>query len=243
MTEYDHNFLLNRKVKIYQPCGMYHASTDAVWLAASVNRVRKGDRILDVGSGTGAVSLCLAHRLQDKDVKITGVDIQPDLVRAANLSAEANNFSEVSFACIDVLHERYAHCSFNHVVTNPPYYDKSMISPNSSKALAHSFESADLHGWIDFCIKALKPQGRFYMINRAAALSDIISALAGRLWGIEIFPLFSKPDETQAKRVIIRATKDCKTPPLIRAPLYVHTSDGGHTPLAEAVLRAGAGLD
>ena len=80
------DYLLNKKVKIYQPEGLYHASTDAVWLAAAVEKVKKGDSILDVGSGTGAVSLCLAARFRDKTPQIIGIDIQKDLVEASNLS-------------------------------------------------------------------------------------------------------------------------------------------------------------
>jgi hypothetical protein len=59
------NYLLDKKVKIYQPKNGYHASSDAVWLAAAIKKVNKGDKILDVGSGTGAVSLCLAERFAD----------------------------------------------------------------------------------------------------------------------------------------------------------------------------------
>lgn len=239
MLKYDNNYLLNKKVKIYQPQGLYHASTDAVWLAAAVNKVKKGDRFLDVGAGTGAVSLCLAHRFIDKNITVTGVDIQAELVAAAKQSAQDNGFNFARFEQVDILKNKYLPCSFNHVISNPPYYESDMPSPNSSKATAHNLSMQNFAKWIDFCIKALKPQGRFYMINRAEMLEDIITLLHGRLGAIEVFPIFSKPHDKQAKRVIVRAQKDNKTPLKIYNPLYVHNDDGSHSIVAEKVLRQG----
>ena len=64
MAEYTNDYLLNRQVKIFQPVDGYRASTDAVILSSLVQKVKKNDKILDVGSGTGAISLCLAARFQ-----------------------------------------------------------------------------------------------------------------------------------------------------------------------------------
>lgn len=235
----DWDYLLNKTVKIRQPKGLYHASTDAVWLAAAVSNVKVGDAVLDVGSGTGAVALCLAKRFKDKKLYIEGVEWQDELVEAANLSAAANGFDNVKFTEIDILSKRYKPCSFNHVISNPPYSTGDMPSPNDSKAKAHNFDKASFDKWIDFCIKALKPQGRFYMINRAEMLEYILADICDRLGGIEIFPIFSKPEDKKAKRVIVRAQKDSKTPLIIYAPMYVHNTDGTHSETAEKVLRGG----
>lgn len=237
-----YDYLLNKKVKIYQSEGFYHASTDAVWLAAAVEKIKANDAILDVGSGTGAVALCLAQRFKDKKAQITGIDVQKELVEAANLSAVANDFTNVKFELYDIFKGKYKPCSFNHVISNPPYFSDDMPSPNKSKALAHCFNEYGLRQWIDFCIKSLKPQGRFYMINRAEMLEYIISGISGRLGKIEIFPIFSKVGDLKAKRVIVRAQKDNKTPLVICAPKYVHEADGKHSALAESILRKGEAL-
>ena len=236
------DYLLNKTVKIYQPEGFYHASTDAVWLAASVNKIKKGDNFLDVGSGTGAVSLCIAARFKDKGINITGIDIQKELIEASKKSALANNFNNVLFEQIDIMKNKYKPCYFNHVLSNPPYSIGDMPSPNLSKATAHNFDEISFNKWIDFCIKALKPQGRFYMINRAEALEYIISGLRGRLGGIEVLPIFSKPSDAKAKRVIVRAQKDSKAPLIIHTPIYVHKDDCSHSELAEKILRQAQAL-
>ena len=87
MVSYTNDYLLDKRVKIFQP-------TDGVFLSSLLDskKIKKGDTILDVGSGTGAISLCLATRL--KDVKITGVDIQKDLVELSNKSAKENSYDD-----------------------------------------------------------------------------------------------------------------------------------------------------
>ncbi len=242
MTQVDENYLLDKKVKIYQPAGSYHASSDAVWLSAAVAKVKKNDTILDVGSGTGAVSLCLAERFKNNQIQITGIELQPLLAEAANKSAEANGFNFVHFINGDIFQPvPLKPCSFSHVVTNPPYALADMPSPNSSKATAHNFGAENLQKWLDFCIKMLKPQGHFYIINRTEALEDIIAHISGRLGKIEVFPLYSK-DGQSAKRIIIRAQKDSKAPLILHSGVLVHQTTGAYTPKAEEVLRQGKEL-
>ena len=88
MLEYSNDYLLDKKIKIFQPIDGYRASTDAVFLSSLLDEkiIKKENKILDVGSGTGAISLCLASRLKNKNVDILGVDIQKDLVELSNFS-------------------------------------------------------------------------------------------------------------------------------------------------------------
>lgn len=241
MQTYDENYLLNKRVKIYQPFEGYRASTDAVWVAAAVSRVKKGDNILDAGTGTGAIALCLAQRFKDCGISITGIEKQPLLAQAAALSAKANGFDFVQIINADIFHAGLKPCSFAHVITNPPYAEDDMPSPNNSKAMAHNFQDGGLKEWLDFCIKMLRPQGHFYIINRAEALENIIACLHGRLGKIEVLPLCSKPGQP-AKRVIIRAQKDSKAPLVLHPAILIHQPDGSHSAAAEAVLRDGLSI-
>lgn len=241
MTEIEENYLLDKKVKIFQPKGFYHASSDAVWLAAALKKVKKGDNILDVGSGGGAISLCLGERFKNSEITITGVEIQSLLAETANKSALANKFDFIKFENANIFECKFTPCSFSHVVTNPPYAEKDMPSPNESKAAAHNFQFEGLKSWIEFCIKMLKPKGRFYMINRAEALENIITAISGKLGNIEIYPLYSKEGQP-AKRVIVTAQKDSKAPMILHEGIVVHNKNGDYSEKANDVLRKGLAI-
>ena len=238
MQNHTNDYLLNKRIKIIQPINGYRASTDAVLLSSMIHKVKKSDTILDVGSGTGAISLCLAERFPQ--TPITGLEIQKTLTDLSNQSAQINNFDNLKFINVDIKTEakQIPSVSYTHIITNPPYSEKDMESPNKSKALAHNFENFSLKNWINFCIKKLHPQGYFYTINRAEAITEILSIINGKLGEIKILPLHSKPDQP-AKRVIIIARKDSHAPTQILPPFITHNNDGSYTAKAHEILRDG----
>ena len=242
LPNHSEDYLLDKQVKILQPIDGYRASTDAVLLSAMVEDVAHSAKILDVGSGTGAISLCLAQRLQNKPVQIVGVEIQPELVTLSNASAQANGFDFLHYLEIDIrqkpTHEMLAPCSFDAVISNPPYSLNDLPSPKSSKATAHNMQAFDLGGWLGFCLKMAKPFGRIYMVHRAEALPQICYFLQGKAGGITVLPIYSKVGQ-DAKRVIVAAQKDSKAPCRILPPFITHDDSGAYTPLAEQILRGG----
>lgn len=243
MDKYQEHYLLDKKVKIFQPNDGYHASIDAVFLAALVNKIKKNQTILDVGSGTGAVSLCLASRFKDQHLSITGVEIQENLAYLANLSAQANNFNFLKYINLDIKQKEnpISKICFDHVLTNPPYSLNDMASPNSSKAYAHNFQNMNLKTWIEFCLKRTSPNGHFYIINRAEALPEILHCCFNKIGAIKIIPLTSYEGE-KAKRVLVTGQKNNKTPAEIHSPIIVHSTDGNYTTTAQKILRDGASL-
>lgn len=240
--EFTEDYLLDKRVKIMQPTNGYRASSDAVLLSAMVDDVKANAKILDVGSGTGAVSLCLAQRLQKQQVQIYGIDVQPELVKLADLSAAANGFDFVRFITTDIRQKPHngelAPCSFDVVISNPPYSEHDMPSPNKSKATAHNHHDFGLLQWLEFCLKMTKPFGRIYMVNRAEALPQICTALQNKAGDLTVLPIYSKNGQI-AKRIIISAQKDSKAPSKILPPFVTHDESGKYTDKAEKILRQG----
>ena len=240
MVSYTNDYLLNKKIKIFQPKDGYRASTDAVFLSSLLDskKVKKDDTILDVGSGTGAISLCLASRL--KDVKITGIDIQKDLVELSNMSSKENGFDDfLTYINTDIRQKTSLPSgTFSFVITNPPYSDHDMPSPNESKKLAHNHQDFDLTGWLSFCLKMLKPKGYLLVINRAEAINEIITAIDKKAGSINVLPIYSKLGQ-DAKRVAVIAQKTAKGITKILPPFYTHNEDGSYTDKAQSILRLG----
>lgn len=237
--DYTEDYLLNKKVKIYQPKDGYRAAIDAVFLSSLIKEelVSYHSKILDVGSGTGAVSLCLAYRLKEKQPEITGIDIQENLVELSNKSAKANGFDFVRYEVLDIRQKTpLKPLSFDFVVTNPPYSDHDMPSPNESKKFAHNHQDFDLSSWLSFSLKMIKPKGYIALINRTEALNEILRAMHNKAGSIQILPLYSK-QEQPAKRILILAQKGSRGLTTILPPLYTHNKDGSYSPKAEQILR------
>lgn len=241
MDNFTNDYLLNKKVRILQPVDGYRASSDAVLLASLIENIKLSDTILDVGSGTGAVSLCLAYRFPENH--ITGLEIQPQLADLAKQSADINNFANLVYYQADIRQKKLtvSPCSFNHVITNPPYSEHDRPSPNLSKALAHNHTDFTLNEWLKFCLKMLKPFGKIYLINRVEAIDEILNTFSKHAGGIKIIPVYSKPGQ-QAKRILISAQKDSKAPTVICPPFYMYNSDGTYTRAADEILRKGKSL-
>ena len=127
--------------------------------------------------------------------------------------------------------------SFDHVMTNPPYYEYSRThsSPVPGKAQANT-ETVDLGKWIKSCLKLLKPKGVFTMIHRAERLSEILPHLENRVGDLVIYPLWPGLNK-QARRVIIQGRKNVRGDLRLAQGITLHGGAEKYTPDAEAILR------
>lgn len=239
-TDYTNDYLLDKKIKIFQPTDGYRASSDAVILSSAACKIPPDERVLDLGSGTGAISLCLAHRFPS--AKIDGFELQSALVELSNMSAKANGFENLHFYQQDLRCPNTAwYGQYHHVITNPPYTGHDMPSPNTSKATAHNFQNFSLTAWLTLALKCLRPQGYLYTINRAEAIDEILSVLHGKTGEIKLVSLLSKQGQ-KAKRILVCARKSSHTPTVICPQLIIHDDKGNYTEKAQKILRAGMGM-
>ncbi len=81
---------------------------------------QSGLKILDIGSGSGNISLSLAKNLNI--VSVTGIDISENALNLANQNAELNQIKNVEFKLADVMQDLiYQLGKFDVIVSNPPY--------------------------------------------------------------------------------------------------------------------------
>ncbi|MFT3881270.1 MAG: peptide chain release factor N(5)-glutamine methyltransferase [Gemmatales bacterium] len=81
-------------------------------------------RIVDVGTGSGAVALTLAKHLPQ--ARMTTIDISPEALEVAKKNAEQHKLSSVRFLQGDLL-QPVASEKFDLVVSNPPYIDSEVV--------------------------------------------------------------------------------------------------------------------
>ena len=241
---------LGGRLALVQPRRGHRVGTDAALLVAGAGTPE--GRIVDVGSGVGAVGLALAKRspLASADL----VEIDPELARLAESNAGSNGLlARVRVLRLDALnpHERreaglgeLADC----VVTNPPFFAPNAVrvSPDERRARAHVLPlgeaGAALADWISASLAILKPSGRFVMIHRPDALALILAAIGSRLGAIALLPVYPRTGGS-VHRLLVSGVKGSKAPLRVAPALVLHGADGRLTAEADAIHRGERFID
>ena len=236
--EWSEDRFLGGRIVVRQPLDGFRSGTDAVMLAAAVPP-NAGDELLEIGSGVGVASLCLAARVDG--CTIAGVEVAAELVALAQANARLNQLDQrVRFEPADGLRlPQHLRKSFDHVFCNPPFHGSAgEISPNEDRARA-LIDRDGLGRWIATALARVSAGGTLTLILRADRLGEALQALPQH--GVTIFPLWRR-ERAPAKRTILQIRKSSRAPPVLLPGLVLHDESGCYTPEADAVLRGAASL-
>ena len=235
---------LGGQLHLLQPRRGYRAGLDAVLLSASVH-AEKGQRVLELGCGVGAAILCLGTRVSG--LHLTGVE--RDRAFAALARRNGGDGLEVIEADLADLPQSLRQRQFDHVIANPPYFDRAASVPSNdpTREAAHGAETP-LATWVKTAAKRLAPKGYAHFIHLSERLPDILAALPNGMGSIEVLPLAARVGRAP-DRIILRARKNGRGAFKLHAPLVLHQGDHhagdgeSYLPEVKAVLRDGAALD
>jgi tRNA1(Val) A37 N6-methylase TrmN6 len=189
--------ILDGRVKFTSDTG-YKVTSDAIWLAESIETA-KNSKILDVGIGTGGVSLCMLDK--NPDLKITGIDVSEKMITDATENAKLNNRT-INIINADILNWK-TNALFDCVVTNPPYF-------SGTERMDKAHHNIDVYKWVSMCTKRLRSRGTFHCIVCPDVMDKTFAALVDSKCGkIEIQPIQTS---NGIERVIISARLGVKTP-------------------------------
>jgi tRNA1(Val) A37 N6-methylase TrmN6 len=235
--ELTHDGFLDNRLTVAQPKKGFRAGHDSVLLAACIE-AKDNSNLVELGSGVGVASLCLAQR--EKRCRVLGIEVDPELVALANDNARLNGMSErVSFLTGDVLEHDFQGGLFDQVFLNPPFHTSDgRKSPDPRRARAMYDANDALHAWTERAVELVRPGGKVTIVMRADRLPHWRARVSG---AVIVLPLLPKPDGT-AKRVIARLSPRGPSSYTEMEPLVLHNRDGLPTEEAEAVLRHGAPL-
>lgn len=230
------------QVTAFQPKTGYRAGTDAVLLAASLSG-KSGEHFLELGAGSGAVSLLAAHH--NPDCRFSGLETNKAMLALSRKNTQAHNNIEIFEGSIGTIPKDW-HLKFDHVFANPPYFDERK-SVRMSEAKSPSFvntETLELADWIGAMLLALKPRGFGTLIYRADGVEKVLAALAGKAGRLRILPIHSFADEP-AKRIILQFRKGVKSESALLPALVLHERDGDEkfTPEVMAIINGAARLN
>ncbi len=238
---------LGGRLMLWQPRAGYRAGVDPVLLAAAI-AAQEGQSVLDLGCGVGAAALCLSRRVPG--LAVAGVEVQAPYAALARRNAQENGLAfDVVEADLRALPGRLRGQVFDHVIANPPYFDRLASSPAQDPgrdiALGGDTPLAD---WTETATRRLRPGGWLTLIQHIMRLPEVLGALDDRLGAVEVLPVAGRAGAPPS-RFLLRARKGGRAafrlwPALVLHDGPAHLRDAeSYTPQAQGILRDATALD
>ena len=201
---------------------------DAVLLAGFVG-VKPGERVIDLGTGTGIIPILLEGRYGGD--QYTGLEIQEEMADMAARSVALNGLEDkISIVQGDIngAARRFGLSSFDVVTCNPPYMRGShgLKNPQAPKAIVRHEVLCTLEDVVREAAGLLRPGGRFYMVHRPRRLSEIMAAF--HRWHLEPkrMKLVHPFADREANMVLLEAVRGGGVMMKVEAPVIVFQAPG-----------------
>lgn len=223
---------LNRNgYKIIQNKEKFCFGMDAVLLSGYAV-VKQGERVLDLGTGTGIIPILLEAKTEGEH--FTGLEIQDESADMARRSVCYNGLEkkiQIVNGDIKEASKIFGGASFDVITSNPPYMNDQhgLKNPDMTKAIARHEVLCTLEDLIRETAKILKPGGRFYLVHRPHRLTDIIYTMKQYRLEPKRMKMVHPFVEKEANMVLIEAVRGGKSMIKVEKPLIVYQQKGVYT--------------
>lgn len=217
--------------KIIQNTKKFCFGMDAVLLSGFA-RVLPGEKVLDLGTGTGIIPILLEAKTEGK--YYTGLEIQEESADMARRSVALNKLEDrVTIVTGDIKEAStlFGPSSFDVVTSNPPYmnHHHGLVNPGEAKAIARHEILCSLEDVIREAAKVLKPNGRFYLVHRPFRLVEIINTLTAYKLEPKRMKLVYPYVDKEPNMVLLECSKGGKPMLKVEAPLIVYKEQNVYT--------------
>lgn len=203
---------------------------DSVLLTEFARDIRKNSTIVDMGSGTGVLSILLSKKVNAK--KIISIEKQKEVAEMQKESVKLNSLENtIEVINSDIKDIKLSPEEIDAVVTNPPYKKEGTgrNAKNEKQQISRFESTVDLDNWIKIASSFLNSNGSFYMVYRCDRLQELIQILSKYKLQIKrIRFVYSKASE-QSNLVLIKAVKGAKEFVKVEKPLIIYNEDETYT--------------
>ena len=201
-------YLNDEGLLIEQPDDLYKLSSDAVALANFVT-CKKTDRVIDIGCGTGVLTLLIAYN--QKPNEIISVDINEAAVQqlTKNLALNDDKLLETHFTPLHAdarrLHTLISANSADVIVCNPPYFTTGKKPQNTHVNQARHDDTLSLTDLALLSTRNLKYGGTIFFCYPANQIAKAITIFENNNFRIKTIKLLS--NQKGVYLAIIKAKK------------------------------------
>jgi tRNA1Val (adenine37-N6)-methyltransferase len=177
------------------------------WVAEQLHpAIKDGDqlRLLDIGTGTGLLSLMIAQRT---NVLIDAIDIDDQAVSQAKNNVENSRWpGRVEVKLMDA-RKMSESSTYDFIVSNPPFYENDLQSPDDRRRIAHHDSGLGLQELFQVIVKHLSAEGQFFLLLPFKRWKEIETALARWELSMENIVAVRATSRHQPMRFMLRGVK------------------------------------
>lgn len=204
---------------------------DAV-LLSSFAKVKRGERALDLGTGTGVIPILLEAK--NEGVFYGGLELQEASADMARRSVRYNDLEakiEIKTGDIKEAAALYGAASFEVITVNPPYMigNHGIKNGNEAKYIARHEVYCTLQDVLRESAKLLKDKGRFYMVHRPFRLPEIMAEMSRVHLEPKRMRLVHSRIDKEPSMVLIEGLKNGRPRMQVEPPLIVYQENGSYT--------------
>ncbi len=170
-------------------CAM-KVGTDGTLLGAWATMPANG-RILDIGTGTGLIAIMAAQRTSE--AKITAIDIDEECVLQAQENVAVSPWPDRIEVILSALQEFDASEKFDVIISNPPYFIDSQLSPNAARSTARHTTTLPFNELVTGVRRLLADGGHFSLILPPTEMERFRSAARGVMFVVRECHVWSTP--------------------------------------------------
>ena len=232
MSDITRDAVLPGNLRIFQTTDGPRVNLDTIILSSWVKIHSGHSRFLEAGCATGAISLILAKKFTG-NFRITGIDIQDELITLAEQNALSNNlYDRVEFLTGDLRDENLLPRDyFDGLVINPPYssLNTSRESNNSSRTTARLELTCTIDDVGNLAKRVLKSRGRLFAIFKSERLDEFLATmLKNRIIPKRLRPVY--PDINHNSGVfLIECIKNGGEGLSVLPPLIIRNENNNYT--------------
>lgn len=142
------------------------ATTDSclfgAWVASDLQKNNSARKLLDIGAGTGLLSLMIAQK--NTKLYIDAIEIDNEAASQALENSSLSVWKERIKIINSDARDFKPKSKYDIIISNPPFYENELPSENKQRNIAHHSEELSLDDLLKTISKTIYPTGSFYLL-------------------------------------------------------------------------------
>lgn len=217
------NYKAYKNIELPEKARTTHATQLLAWYIKPSRSIKT---VLEVGAGSGYISLYLGKMFKSLDVK--GLELNKEFIKLFNEGIKMNNLSNVSIINSNLFDEDFLkrEKEYDMIISNPPHYiDPGIWSKSDTRITERSLTRNQFEKFVSTFSKLLKNKGTFYLVLNTRDSIYWFSELLNNKMGIHRLRFIHGRPEKQAKLILVKGIKNSRSNVVVEPTIYLESGD------------------